>query len=220
MIEINLRKLERGVRTELRTVKRGGKVFQRKTRVGRKEKVDKGVKPREVVEDKKLKVKETKTIDNFENNIKDQKFETCGVFNENGDFIFSKDGEEDYIGDFTYDEIDKFEGAISTHNHPRNHSFSKEDVHLACQLRVREERVITSKGKVFSLKRTNGEKLYIGMWLKIEPLFKKYNRVVENIFYKSIDSGEMSIKEANINHSHEVWTRVFNDMDELIYKVE
>ena len=37
MIEIDLRKLERGQRTELRSVKRGGKVFQRKTRVGHKE---------------------------------------------------------------------------------------------------------------------------------------------------------------------------------------
>ena len=38
MIEINLQKIERGIKTELRPVRRGGKVFQRKTRVGRKEK--------------------------------------------------------------------------------------------------------------------------------------------------------------------------------------
>lgn len=38
MIEINLQKLDRGTRTEMVTVRRGGKVFQRKQRVGRKEK--------------------------------------------------------------------------------------------------------------------------------------------------------------------------------------
>lgn len=43
VIEINLNDInvfekgEKGQRTELRTVKRGGKVFQRKTRVGRKD---------------------------------------------------------------------------------------------------------------------------------------------------------------------------------------
>jgi NAD+--asparagine ADP-ribosyltransferase len=188
-------------------VVRGGKTFYRRQRVGKKEPEKGG----EV----------TKIISNYEKNIKDQDFESCRAFDNDGNVILRKNGERDHV-EFNISETAKLEGTRFTHNHPRGVSFSFKDIRFACMTEMKEIRVISRKrGDTFSLKLKDGSNLTRELWYsKIQPAAEKYHSTVREEFTIEIDNGRMAIGDAEYKHLHEVWTRVANDIDEIIYKGE
>ena len=205
MIEIDLVKLESGARTERVKVTRGGTTFYRKQRVGRKEK------PEESRE-----ARATKMIADHEQTIKDQKFESCAAFDEYGSLIFTKDGEKDNVK-FTPEEKNKFKGTRFTHNHPIGHSFSTADINFACIAEMKEMRVISSKGKTYSLKMKDGSNFNRDMWYKnIGPVFAENERSVREYFTGKIETGLMTIEDANNAHYDTIWKRVAIDLENLI----
>lgn len=209
MIEINLSSLQK---TEKRIW-----VKQTSSRKGHYRRV-KGAKPEEDRE--AVETKTTKIITDYEQTIKDQTFESCAVFGSDGNLVFTKDGEKDLIK-FDKDEVDKLKGTRFTHNHPIGHSFSPADVRIACVTGIKEVRVITSKNKSFSLKMKDDTNLYPELWgSKIRQSYEKYNTAVREYFTVEIVDHRMTAEEANGKHFHEVWTRVANDINEIIYKGE
>lgn len=84
----------------------------------------------------------------FEDLIRNQDFESAGVYDEDGNVIFTKDGESRSVG-FTYEEMNKIYDATNgtlTHNHPSGRSFSDADIRLLIQNRITEMRAVGEYG--------------------------------------------------------------------------
>jgi len=150
--------------------------------------------------------------------IRDQTFESCGAFDINGNFILYKNGEKDRIN-FTLEEMTKLKGVIFTHNHPNGGSFSKEDIKFACQAGIKELRVITPqlKGKTYILRMKDRSNMSLEIWNKIELSFNKNNKKLQDEFINKIQSGDMTIDEANTKHYDELWFRVAKNIPEIEY---
>ena len=204
MIEIDLQKLERGTGTEWRTVTRGGKTFRQRFRVGRKA--------------------NTKPIVKFETKIRDQDFETAGIFDDKGKLIFRKDGEKDNVM-FAKEESAKFEGMTLTHNHPIGDSFSPMDLKYACATKMKSMRVTCRRhGKTFVLRTKDGTNFRPELWddNKITGadglgfMLKTYADDVWSDFRGRIRDGKMTVAEAEGLHWQEVWKRVTEHDDRII----
>jgi len=172
----------------------------------------------EATEEEAQQKKTKKIVSDYENTIRDQTFESCGVFGVDGKHLLHKDGERAYIT-FTPEEASNFKGAIFTHNHPNGRSFSKEDVSIACRTGMKELRAITpqSKGKTYILRMKDGTNMSPDIWDKIEPSFNKNNKEIHDEFSNKIRSGDMTIDEANAKHYDEMWSRVAEDVPEIEY---
>lgn len=204
MIEIDLVKLERGTKTEWRTVRRGGKTFKQRFRVGKKD--------------------TSKTMTDFEAEIRDQDYETAGVFNDAGELIFEKSGEKDNVK-FTKDEAVKFEGATLTHNHPKGDSFSPMDLKFACKAKMKGIRV-TCRGndKTFVLRTKDGANFRPEIWNDDDAMgitglgfiAQTYDDDVRGDFRSKINNGTMTIAEAEGSHWQEVWKRVTEHDNRII----
>lgn len=198
MIEIDLVKLERGTKTEWRTVRRGGKTFKQRFRVGKKD--------------------ISKVITDFEVKIRDQDYETAGVFNDAGELIFVKSGEKDNVK-FTKDEGNSFKGMILTHNHPKGDSFSPMDLKFACTVEMKAIRVTCrSCNKTFSIRRKDGQNLTYEMWDGLGFTVQTYNDAVRSDFKARIYDGRMTVAEAEGSHWQEVWKRVNEHDNRIIYE--
>lgn len=206
MIEIDLQKLDRGIKMEWRTVTRGGKTFRQRFRVGKKD--------------------NTKTITNFETKIRDQDFETAGIFDDNGKLILEKNGETDRVV-FTKEEIDSFEGMTLTHNHPKGDSFSPMDLKFACAGKMKEMRVTSRRnGKTFILRASDGSNMRPELWddnndmgiTGLGFIVGTYDDDVRYDFRSRIQSGDMTVAEADGSHWQEVWKRVTENDDRIIYE--
>jgi len=205
MIEINLHKLEeKGTKKEWKTVTRGGTTFRQRFRTGRKD--------------------TTNSISDFEAKIKDQDYETSGVFDDSGKLIFEKNGEKDNVK-FTKEEIDKFEGMTLTHNHPQGDSFSPMDLKFACASKMKAIRV-TCRGndKSFILRTKDGANFKPELWddnqeTGVEGLgfiVSTYDDDVRGDFRARIYDGRMTVAEAEGSHWEEVWKRVTEVDDRII----
>ena len=206
MIEINLHKLERGTGTEWRTVTRGGKTFRQRFRVGRRA--------------------DTKPIVDFETKIRGQDYETAGIFNDKGVLILRKDGEKDNVK-FTKEETATFEGATLTHNHPIGDSFSPMDLKYACEAKMKAMRVTCRRhGKTFVLRTKDGANFRSELWSDSEItgvsglgfMVQTYADDVWHDFRGRIRDGKMTVAEAEGAHWQEVWKRVNEHDDRIIYE--
>jgi len=203
-IEINLQKLEKGTKKEWKTVTRGGKMFRQRFITGKKD--------------------TTKAITDFEAKIRDQDYETSGVFDDTGNMIFEKSGEKDNVK-FTKEEIVKFEGMTLTHNHPQGDSFSPMDLNFACAAKMKAIRV-TCRGnnKSFMLRTKDGANFKPELWhdnneTGVEGLgfiVSTYNDDVRGDFEAKIYDGRMTVAEAEGSHWEEVWKRVTENDDRII----
>jgi len=144
-------------------------------------------------------------------------YERAYVFDQDGNIVFSKDGERSQVS-FTPDEVSLIKGKnlIFTHNHPAlGVSFSWADVNFAVRTDLAEMRAV-GKEYVHSIKRPAAG------WPDINVLYAHYrlaNEEVETEFWNRINAGEMTMDEAEKEHWHEVWTRVARRLN-LLYKRE
>lgn len=206
MIEIDLQKLERGTKTEWRTVTRGGKTFKQRFRVGKKA--------------------TSKAMTDFEAKIRDQDYETAGVFNDAGKLIFEKSGEKDRVK-FTKAEGNSFKGLTLTHNHPKGDSFSPMDLKFACTVEMKAIRVTCKgNGKTFVLRPKDGTTLRAELWNDDDEMgitglgfmVQTYNDDVRGDFKARIYDGRMTVAEAEGSHWQEVWRRVNEHDNRIIYE--
>lgn len=202
MIEINLQKLDRGAKTEWRTVTRDGRTFRQRFRVGKKDS------------------DATKKIRGWEDTIRHQPYETAGAFNEKGDLIFAKDGLEDVVN-FTKEEGESFEGLRFTHNHPKGSGFSPQDVRFACKAKMKELRVVSKvDGARYSFSMADGSNFTHELWEDtIHPAYVYYDTEIHVEFRTKINSGEMTVADANAQHFLNLWARLARDIPELKYEV-
>ena len=83
-------------------------------------------------------------IGEFENSIYNQQYETAGVYSSDGKLLFTKDGTKSSVK-FTIDELNQLNGATLTHNHPSGTSFSRDDIKLFLNEKVKEIRAVDSE---------------------------------------------------------------------------
>lgn len=138
------------------------------------------------------------------------------LIDEAGKVIFEKVGKERSIR-FTPEELKMMKGKILTHSHPSGGSFSPEDLALSSYHGLKEVRA-AGKYRTYSLKTISGDNLQADHWEKhIAPYYQKTAREVKTEFQRKIDAGDLSLEKANALHWHEVWTRVFENVDILDY---
>ena len=175
------------------------------------------------VSNKLEKVKESplqKQLNIFENSIKDQDYESVGVYNEQGQIIFQKDGEKDRV-DISKEEGLKCHGQTMTHNHPVGHSFSPSDIYCVCFNEMKEMRCISkSTGVKYSMSMKDGSNFSRKLWDdKIEAVYNDANSRVRMDFTSVMYNKEMTIQQCNDAHWNAVWSLVSELCPELEYGV-
>lgn len=140
-------------------------------------------------------------LSDTEDKIRNQKFESAGVFKD-GKQIFFKDGKNVEV-EFTDDELKKMEGALLTHNHPMDRSFSEEDVGFFKDYSLSEMRAV-SKNHTYILKNPNKIKL-------TEDVVKDYRSLLilqSRKLQEDIDKKLISEAFANENIHHQVMKKL------------
>jgi NAD+--asparagine ADP-ribosyltransferase len=135
-----------------------------------------------------------------------RKTEKAMVFTDDGTVIFEKSGGKSSVS-FELSELGLFKDRIFTHNHPSGTSFSAEDIAFAATWDIKEVRAC-GKYYRYYLKRPpagwSGE-----FWNDtLRLLAEKHNRNVQREFTEKIRKGEITVDRANLEHWHEVWSRV------------
>nr|DAM81643.1 MAG TPA: minor capsid protein [Caudoviricetes sp.] len=92
-------------------------------------------------DDKSVKMK----IREDESAISKNQFESAIAYDQKGNVIFKKDGEKHEV-EFTIEELNKMKGAIVTHNHPQNTTFSPHDIYMLKDWELQELRAAINKG--------------------------------------------------------------------------
>ena len=147
---------------------------------------------------------------NLEDKIREHKFESLAVFKD-GKQIFFKDGEKSQVS-FTEDEMKLFAGNIVTHNHPGGRSFSESDLITFNNSNAKEIRAV-SKLYDYSLSGQTSKFSYA----ELRNKYREFNETIRQQFTDKIDSGKMTIEQANTEHHHEV-NILFADHFKLTYK--
>jgi NAD+--asparagine ADP-ribosyltransferase len=155
-------------------------------------------------------------IRDFEAKIKARKTEKAYLFDTAGNVLLEKGGTKNQVS-FTNEEVKQFKGAILTHNHPGASSFSMQDIRTACMNELMEIRA-TGTYRTYVMKTKDGSNLKPDLWkYKIKDAYEIHNTDVRRDFMSRIDKGELSIKDAELLHGHEVWTRTAKDILDLKY---
>lgn len=151
-----------------------------------------------------------------ENKIRTQRTETAHVFGPDGKPLFTNDGGKDYV-EISPSAFAKIKGkdATLTHNHPggwdypkndprhAGNSFSLEDARTAVAADLAEIRAVTPT-RTYSLKRPAGG------WnsQQMERAYADANKQTRQTFTTRIQRNEMTIAEAEAQHTHTVWLQV------------
>lgn len=152
------------------------------------------------------------------------------VWNGEGLLVLAKEGGRNEV-EFSEEEVLLMRGAVLTRNHPHGlsfpdvdprsfgHSFSEDDIHLACSAGMAEMRVVTPKLR-FSMKPPVtgwSQKLWDA---DIHPSYvKHYDQVWEELM-DAFSSGAISSAEADARIAHETWSRVANEIGLLYVREE
>jgi hypothetical protein len=98
------------------------------------------------VRGRKPKVDNISNIENVENEIRNQDYETAILYDKNGKQVIRKDGGKSQVG-FTGKEVEMMKDGVLTHNHPGSMSFSYADIEM---LRYGELKEIRAVGTDYS----------------------------------------------------------------------
>lgn len=168
-----------------------------------------------------------KNLRKFEDSIKDNNFETIGIFGADGDEWVNKKGEK-YEVQLTRAETMRVQWRSSTenlpvlsHNHPtldgkHSASFSIDDVDCAGVLRVGQLRVV-NRDDVFIMNPPKGQAFSPELTKKIEKAYNQRLQQKEEEYRKKVRQ-KMHLFEANMRMTHEVWELVAKDVPEITYQ--
>ena len=98
-------------------------------------------------DDKNVKIKVRKG----ETNLTKHQYESAIVYDQKGNVILKKDGSQHEV-EFTEKELHLMKDAVVTHNHPKDTTFSPDDIYMLINNNIQEVRATTSKG-TFVLRR-------------------------------------------------------------------
>ena len=150
-----------------------------------------------------------------ENVVRNLNYEKCYVFNEKGDIIFRKGGDESKIL-FTEQELSKIRYAkVFIHNHPVGTSFSTQDIQLAFILKIGEMRAIGQKYD-YSIKIS--QRWTDSDWDSFTKEISKIDNDIKDVFDEHINEDLMTIEEANMDHWHTVWLKLSESYSSFNYK--
>lgn len=124
-------------------------------------------------------------IRQYEQTIRNQNYESAGLYDSKGNLIFKKDGTARQVR-FEWYELQKMKGNYLTHNHPVEGSFSDSDIHLLAHNGLSEIRAVT-KTQTYSMKLNRGafdKKEYSSLKRTINDLIKKNNKISYNKYIK------------------------------------
>lgn len=151
-----------------------------------------------------------KVIDVKEREIAGLNTEKGYLFDPHGNVLLSKVGDRSSIG-FTETELALFSNNVFTHNHPRDSSFSHQDIGLAATWNLSEIRAVGVENRHSMRRPVEGWSL--DYWENtIQPAVDRHNNEIRAEFTQKIRSGEMTVDKANKLHWHEVWTRVAREL--------
>lgn len=161
----------------------------------------------------------SKNPSNYILNKTKNKYEQMVAIDKKGKILLNKGGSKSSIA-FTKLEAKKMTGAEKFyHNHPHGSSFSLEDLQTAYALEIKEMRVVAPNsyfGNVEYFAKTNG---IINITEFNDEYYAIY-RHVERLFIKLINSGRISIQDANKLHHHYVWKLLKRKFKEFEYGYE
>jgi hypothetical protein len=157
-----------------------------------------------------------------ENEIRElRRREAAIVVDGEGNIILEKTSETDYEIAFTEEEITTIRAAsntIFTHNHPRGwdyelddprhagHSFSPEDIFLACRAELAEIRAVTPIYR-YSMQPPLGgwnESLWNVLWTIYQTEYAHVNRELT----LQVMGNQLAVDEMEVEIEHLTWTRV------------
>lgn len=163
------------------------------------------------------------TIREAEDEIKFLDYEMAFVWENEGHLLFKKKGGE-YEVTFTEEEVLSMKGSILTHNHPYamkfpeadprsfGHSFSEDDIFLACRAELSEIRAVTRKLR-FSMKPSSSGWSRLYWTATVLPKFEHHYDIVWAELNRAFDSGTITSAEAHVRVLHETWLRVSEELD-------
>ncbi len=157
-------------------------------------------------------------IEAFEREVVNFRHEVARVWDARGKVVVEKTGTATHVS-FTPQEKQAMRNCVFTHNHPGGWtfaendvrragcSFSREDVQFAAEAEVREMRAV-SPGYIHIIRPSAGG--WDANWAqaKLIPEYRKQDHAVRLDFLTGIVDGRMTPEEAEVQHFHEVWTRV------------
>ena len=150
-------------------------------------------------------------IRNFENKIRNQKFESAGLFDKKGSLIFKKNGAAQSVK-FSDDELQQMIGKYLTHNHPLDQSFSPEDIYVLATSGLFEIRAVTET-RTFVMtcnKRFTNKREFTQLKSTITRITNKTLKRLR----KSFRNGEITEQQYYYNGWNEVW----NEFSKSKYK--
>lgn len=150
--------------------------------------------------------KDIEDINTVEDKIRDQKFESAGLFKD-GNKVFFKDGEAVQVG-FTQEEVDLMKGGTLTHNHPGGRSFTPEDLRLFNRRELKELRAV-SKNADYSVQR--GIKSFSES--EVDKVFIESYAETRKEFDAAINSGQITKKFANREIHHEMMNKISKKLE-------
>lgn len=183
--------------------------------------------------------KEFAVIGPKEDQYIDKPFETIIIVNNDGSvYSEQKGGKRSVILDTNKLEL---AGKVALHNHPsnKNNSFSYEDVNLALNHGLREQRVVTRtlEGKKVIYRMIVPETVNLGFNVTfergradkpvqralIQAFQKRYKRIEKTVntrMKRGISKGEISVDHANAWHYHELWKEAFKGTNIKYERIE
>lgn len=159
-----------------------------------------------------------KQLRKLEDTIRDQPEETAHIVTKNGDVSWSEDGTTNQVdlGDACRKGLTT--GAILTHNHPSNSSFSDADVLFMLNWGLHEMRAVGRKPSNglfpaynYRIRPPKDDMRPVELHAlseKVEKGIKQADAEIRKEFTTQIGSGKLRVEEANQNHWHEIWTRL------------
>jgi len=163
-----------------------------------------------------------------EKSISRDKLERVFIYGQDGKrFAFGRGDESQVV--FPQRMMRKIPGGtIYTHNHPSGvgqhfgspmfdgKAFSLADVSVGSNIRSREIRVVVNDTTRI-LRRSKGNLTRDYFERVVVPSYQNADKLQNAKYWKMIRNDDISMEYANFTHADEVWKRVANEIDDLIY---
>jgi len=148
-----------------------------------------------------------------EQEIRNRRTEFGVLFDPDGTVVLKKTSRQRSYIRFYEDELRQFRGRVFTHNHPSGSAFSIQDLSVAAEYGLAEMRVAGSRGHAYSI-RPRPDRPWSKRFFDeaIEPSFQRHSKEIQRLNWKRIRTGKLSTSDANLEHYHQVWTRVAREV--------